>query len=120
MAQGEHRLSFERPIYEMEARVEKLERIASDNPDAREELRLRRRELADLKRKTYNQLKPWETVEVARHPDRPMTTDYLQLVFDEFVELHGDKFFGDDRAVRTGWAKLDTFKVLVVGHQKGK
>ena len=49
-----------------------------------------------------------------------MTTDYLELVFDEFVELHGDKFFGDDRAIRTGWAKLDAFKVMVVGHQKGK
>ena len=49
-----------------------------------------------------------------------MTTDYLELVFDEFVELHGDKFFGDDRAIRTGWAKLDTYKVMVVGHQKGK
>ena len=49
-----------------------------------------------------------------------MTTDYLDLVFDEFVELHGDKFFGDDRAIRTGLAKLDTYKVMVVGHQKGK
>ena len=49
-----------------------------------------------------------------------MTSDYLELVFDEFVELHGDKFFGDDRAMRTGFAKLDTYKVMVVGHQKGK
>jgi len=65
-------------------------------------------------------LEPWQTVEVARHPDRPMTTDYLGLTFDEFVELHGDRFFGDDRAIRTGWAKLDTFKVMVVGHQKGR
>ena len=73
-----------------------------------------------MKKRIYSQLKPWETVEVARHPDRPMTTDYLELVFDEFVELHGDKTFGDDRAIRTGWAKLDTYKVMVVGHQKGK
>ena len=64
--------------------------------------------------------RPWETVEVARHPDRPMTTDYLELVCDEFVELHGDKSFGDDRAIRTGFAKLDQFKVLFVGHQKGR
>ena len=49
-----------------------------------------------------------------------MTEDYLELVFDEFVELHGDKFFGDDRAIRTGWAKLDAYKVMVVGHQKGR
>jgi acetyl-CoA carboxylase carboxyl transferase subunit alpha len=59
-------------------------------------------------------------VQVARHPDRPMLTDYLHLLFDEFVELHGDKFFGDDRALRTGFAKLDRYKVLVAGHYKGK
>ena len=120
MAKSNHRLSFERPIYELEARLEKLEQIASRNPEARNELRRLRRELTDRTKKIYSQLKPWETVAVARHPDRPMTTDYLELVFDEFVELHGDKFFGDDRAIRTGWAKLDTFKVLVVGHEKGK
>lgn len=120
MANGEHRLSFERPIYELEARLEKLERISQDNTQARDDVRRVRRELADLKKLIYGNLKPWETVEVARHPDRPMTTDYLELVFDDFVELHGDKFFGDDRAIRTGWAKIDSFKVLVVGHQKGK
>lgn len=120
MATVEHRLSFERPIYELEARLDKLERLASENSEARNEVRRMRRELIDLKKSIYSNLKPWETVEVARHPNRPMTTDYLELVFDEFVELHGDKCFGDDRAIRTGWAKLDTFKVMVVGHQKGK
>lgn len=120
MAGTEYRLSFERPIYELEARIAKLDSIAQQNPEARNEIRQLRRELVDLKKKIYGNLKPWETVEVARHPDRPMTTDYLELVFDEFVELHGDKFFGDDRAIRSGWAKLDGQKVMVVGHQKGK
>lgn len=120
MATGEYRLSFERPIYELETRLEKLEKLGQRNPEAKNEVRLLRRELTDLKRKIFSQLKPWQTVEVARHPDRPMTTDYLALVFDEFVELHGDKFFGDDRAIRTGWAKLDAHRVMVVGHQKGK
>ena len=64
----------------------------------------------------YATLSPWERVNVARHADRPMTTDYVQLMLDDFVELHGDKFFGDDRALRTGFAKLDRYKVLVVGH----
>ena len=59
-------------------------------------------------------------VEVSRHPNRPQTADYLDRVFDEFVELHGDRFFGDDRAMRTGWAKIDGQKVMVVGHQKGR
>lgn len=98
--------------------MEKLERIKT--PEARNEVHALRRELTELKKRIYSSLKPWETVEVARHPDRPMTTDYLELVFDEFVELHGDKFFGDDQAVRTGWAKLDKHKVMVIGHQKGK
>ena len=87
---------------------------------AQEDVRRLKRELADTKKRIYGNLTPWETVQVARHPDRPMTTDYLELVFDEFVELHGDKFFGDDRAIRTGFAKLDQYKVMVVGHQKGK
>ncbi len=117
---GERKLSFERPIYELEARLEKLERLAQKNPEAQNEFRQLRRELTDTKRRIYASLKPWETVEVARHPDRPQTTDYLELVFDEFVELHGDKLFGDDRAIRTGWAKLDAHRVMVVGHQKGK
>lgn len=120
MATAEHRLSFERPIYELEAQLEKLEKFSRDHPEAKSEISRFRRELIDLKKKIYGNLKPWETVEVARHPDRPMTTDYLELVFDEFVELHGDKFFGDDRAIRTGWAKIDQYRVMVVGHQKGK
>jgi acetyl-CoA carboxylase carboxyl transferase subunit alpha len=120
MAGSEYRLAFERPIYELEARLQKLETKVEQTPEVRDEIRLLRRELVELKRRIYANLKPWEVVEVARHPDRPMTTDYLELVFDEFVELHGDKFFGDDRAIRTGWAKLDAQKVMVVGHQKGK
>ena len=79
-----------------------------------------KRDLTELKKKIFSELSPWETVEVSRHPERPMTTDYLALVFDEFVELHGDKSFGDDRAIRTGFAKLDQYKVMVIGHQKGK
>ncbi len=120
MAASEHWLSFERPICECETQLDKLSKMVEQSPDARNEIRRLRRELVDLKKKIFSQLKPWETVEVARHPDRPMTTDYLELVFDEFVELHGDKFFGDDQAIRTGFAKLDTYKVMVVGHQKGK
>ncbi len=120
MAYPTHCLSFERPIFELEARIQNLDSITAPTPEARDEIRRLRRELTDLKKTIFSQLKPWETVEVARHPERPMTTDYLELVFDEFVELYGDKTFGDDRAIRTGWAKLDTYKVMVIGHQKGK
>lgn len=120
MAVGERRLSFERPIEELQARIAKLERLAQEDPEVRQELQHLRRELIETTRRIYSSLTPWEIVEVARHPDRPMTSDYLELTFDEFVELHGDKLFGDDRAIRTGWAKLENFKVMVVGHQKGK
>jgi|YNPMSStandDraft_1061717.scaffolds.fasta_scaffold09781_2 acetyl-CoA carboxylase carboxyl transferase subunit alpha len=120
MATQEFRLAFERPIYELEARKERLERVQPTTPEIREEIRRLRREILELTRRIYDNLEPWQIVEVARHPDRPMLTDYLSMCFEEFVELHGDKCFGDDRALRTGWAKLDGFKVMVVGHHKGK
>ena len=120
MAIANHRLSFERPIYELEAKLQSLESAGDASPTAREDIRSLKRELTDTKKRVYSSLTPWETVQVARHSDRPMTTDYINLVFDEFVELHGDKFFGDDRALRTGFAKLDQYKVMVIGHQKGK
>ena len=120
MSVANHRLGFERPIYELEAKLAQLEAQGDDTPESHDLIRAHRRELAELKKKIYSQLEPWETVQVARHADRPMTNDYLELVFDEFVELHGDKAFGDDRAIRAGFAKLDQFKVMVIGHQKGK
>jgi len=120
MATTMHQLAFERPIYELEARLAKLEGAGDDAVETRDEIRRLRRELTDLKKKIYSQLEPWQVVQVARHQERPMTTDYLDLVFDDFVELHGDKCFGDDRAIRTGFAKLDEYKVMFIGHQKGK
>ena len=115
-----HRLAFEKPIQEAEVRLASLEAAREKSPAELEQIRTLRREIADLKRTIFSSLTPWQTVQVARHAERPMTTDYLALVFDEFIELHGDKFFGDDRAIRTGFAKLDQYKVLVVGHEKGK
>jgi len=114
------RLTFERPIYDLEDRVALLEASPQKTPEAIEESRKLRREAAELKKKVFSNLEPWQTVEVSRHPDRPMTSDYLNLVFDDFVELHGDKSFGDDRAIITGFAKLGGQKVMVIGHQKGK
>ena len=111
-------LSFESPIFEIEARIEKLKKDTGV-PGVKEEIQNLRRSLLEVQKRIYSTLLPWETVEVARHPDRPQTVEYLGLVFDEFIELHGDRFFGDDQAIRTGWAKLDEYKVMVVGHQKG-
>ena len=113
------RLSFEKPIFELEARIEALKKdsVASE---AREEVARLRKTLLQLQKDVYSSLSPWETVEVARHPNRPQALDYIDMVFDEFVELHGDRFFGDDPAIRTGWAKLDEFKVMVIGQHKGR
>jgi acetyl-CoA carboxylase carboxyl transferase subunit alpha len=119
MSRGLHRLPLEKPIYELEDRIAELE-AAPLGGQQQEELRRLKREVVELKRTIFGSLDPWQTVEVARHPDRPKTSDYLTLVFDEFVELHGDKAYGDDPAMLTGFAKLDRHKVLVIGHQKGK
>ncbi len=116
-----HRLSFEKDIYDLEDLLAKLEAnaIANGQEGASEEVRRIRRELLNLKRKIYSNLTPWQTVEVARHAERPQLLDYIDLIFDEFVELHGDRAFGDDRAIRVGFSRLGDFKVMLVGHQKG-
>ncbi len=114
------RLPFEQPIFELSQQIEELEANDRKTPQLRDRIRGLRKQLNETTKSIYRNLDAWETVRVARHPDRPMLTDYLDLVFDEFVELHGDRFYGDDRALRTGFAKLDEFKVLVAGHQKGK
>lgn len=112
-------LAFEQPIFELEQELETLESEETGNGQSAKVRDLKNR-IADITRDVYANLSPWETVQVARHPNRPYTRDYLNLVFDEFVELHGDRKFGDDRAILTGFAKLDDQKVMVVGHQKGR
>ena len=113
-------LPFEQDIQEMEELLARLEASTEGKDATSEEIRRIRRELVALKREKYGNLTPWETVQFARHPDRPQTCDYINLIFDEFVELHGDRAIGDDRAVRTGFARLGDYRVLVVGHQKGR
>jgi acetyl-CoA carboxylase carboxyl transferase subunit alpha len=113
------RLPFEKEIYEMEELLAKLEADASGRLATSEEIRRMRRELISLKKKKYSNLTPWETVQVARHIDRPQTLDYIDLIFEEFVELHGDRAIGDDRALRTGFARLGDYRIMLIGHQKG-
>ena len=111
-------LPFEKDIQELESVLARLE--AADAPgDTSEEVRRIRRELTSLIRKVYTNLTSWETVLVSRHPERPQTCDYIRMIFDEFVELHGDRAFGDDRAIRTGFARIGDHRVLLVGQQKG-
>jgi acetyl-CoA carboxylase carboxyl transferase subunit alpha len=125
---SDDRLPFEAPIFEMEARLTEMEalyartRAGEEAPKTQAAAQIRglRRELANLKRTIYANLEPWQTVMVSRHRNRPQTRDYIELIFDQFVELHGDRAIGDDHAVVTGLATLGESKVMFVGHQKGK
>ena len=116
---GLTRLPFEREIYEMEDLLARMEANAGDQVGGNEEIRRMRRELVNLKKKIYSTLQPWQTILVARHPQRPQLLDYIELVFEDFVELHGDRAIGDDRAIRCGFARLGEFRVMLIGHQKG-
>ena len=113
-------LDFEDPIAEIQNEIDVFTGASDETAEAAETLRVLKRKLTDTTRDVYKNLSPWQTVQIARHKDRPHTTDYLSLVFDEFVELHGDKLLGDDRAIRVGFATLDGMKVMVLGHQKGR
>lgn len=115
-----YRLSFERPIDDLQAKLAELEGLPDPDAETRDTIRRTRLELTRLKREVFEKLDPWEIVQVARHPQRPHSSDYLELVFDEFVDLHGDRSFGDDPAILTGFAKLDEYKVMFVGQQKGR
>lgn len=122
-------LDFEEPILALEKTIAELEKEPnteesstekSSTEKSEQKLIELRHQLISVTREIYSQLTPWQIVQVSRHKNRPYTRDYLQLAFDEFVELHGDKHFGDDRAMVTGWAKIDQHKVMIVGHQKGR
>ncbi len=113
-------LDFEEPIAKIEAEIAAAEAGNDESAAAAQALRDLRKNLIDTTREIYDNLSPWQTVQVARHKNRPHTTDYLSLVFEEFIELHGDKLFGDDRAIRAGFATIDGTKVMVMGHQKGR
>jgi acetyl-CoA carboxylase carboxyl transferase subunit alpha len=110
---------MESRLGEMEAQYAK-NRAGGDTTKIAEQIRRLRRELAGLKREIYSNLDPWQIVQVSRHQQRPQTRDYLDLIFEQFLELHGDRAFGDDHAIVTGLAHLDDLKVMFVGHQKGK
>ncbi len=112
-------LPFEKDIQDLDAVLAKLEAKTDEQGDTTDEVRRIRRELTNLIRKIYNNLSSWDTVLVSRHQQRPQTVDYIDMIFDEFVELHGDRAIGDDRAIRTGFARIGDHRVLLVGQQKG-
>src|SRR5512144_1721463 len=110
-------LDFERPLLEIERQIEELKKAGGDQAADTGPLE---RQLAELRAEIYRNLTPMQRVQVARHPRRPYSLDYLRTVFTDFVELHGDRLFRDDPAMVGGWARLDGVSVMVIGHQKGR
>ncbi len=116
---GGHSLPFEQPVIELERQIAALER----GPNARDfvdEIKNLQASRDSLLQKIYRNLTAWDIVRVDRHPQRPQTSDYIEMMCRDFCELHGDRHFGDDPAIIAGLGRIGPYKVLIVGHQKGR
>ena len=112
-------LDFEKPIVELEMKLEEMKRL-SDKMDIGSEIIKIEEKVRELKEGIYKNLTRWQRVQLARHPDRPYTLDYIYLMTNNFIELHGDRGYKDDKAIVGGFASIDEFKVMIIGHQKGR
>ena len=114
-------LEFERPILELEAKIQELKQFAEvEKVDFSAEIARLERKVARLQEEVFANLTPWQRTQIARHPSRPYTMDYIRLMLTDFVELHGDRAFADDRAIVGGLARLEGMPLVVIGHQKGR
>ncbi len=114
-------LEFEKPIYGLEAELNKLRKKSEDQEiDLNDEINALESKLDQLKQEIYGELSPWQRVQISRHTDRPFMLDYVNLAFEDFVEVHGDRHVGDDHAMPAGFATIGGIKCAVVGHQKGR
>lgn len=112
-------LDFERPILELEKKIDEMRKYA-DNLDIAEEITTLENKVDTLRESIFSNLTRWQRVQLARHPERPYTLDYIQHMTKDFVELHGDRHFGDDKAIVGGFGTLDDQTVMLIGHQKGR
>ncbi|MEW5843629.1 MAG: acetyl-CoA carboxylase carboxyltransferase subunit alpha [Bacteroidota bacterium] len=112
-------LDFEKPIIELEKKIEEMRKYEG-HLDIADEVSNLEEKVIQLKQNVYDNLTRWQRVQLARHPERPYTLDYIYMITENFIELHGDRLFKDDHAVVAGFAKLDDQKVLIIGHQKGR
>ncbi|MES9844262.1 MAG: acetyl-CoA carboxylase carboxyl transferase subunit alpha [Candidatus Sedimenticola sp. PURPLELP] len=114
-------LEFEQPIAELEAKIEELRLVGDDNEiNIQDEVTRLENKSRALTESIFSNLKPWQVAQLARHPQRPYMFDYIERIFDDFQELHGDRAFADDHAIVGGVARLDGVSVMVIGHQKGR
>lgn len=114
-------LDFEKPILELERKIEELKDLTeTEKIDLSSEIKQLTQRLERLKREIFENLTAWQRVQIARHHQRPYTLDYINLIMKDFVQLHGDRLFSDDKAVVAGLAKVDGRKIMIIGHQKGR
>jgi acetyl-CoA carboxylase carboxyl transferase subunit alpha len=114
-------LDFEQPIVELEEKLEELRRVGTDNEiDIQKEINRLREKSQSLTESIFSKLTDWDISKLSRHPKRPYSLDYIDGVFEGFVELHGDRHYADDAAIVGGMARLDGLPVMVIGHQKGR
>ncbi len=115
------RLDFEKPIIELEGKIKELKSFTSgEQMDFSSEIKKLEEKLKRVKKEIYGNLTAWQKVQIARHPDRPYSLDYISLIMGDFIELHGDRLFSDDKALVAGFARLDDEKIMFMGHQKGR
>jgi len=112
-------LEFEKPIVELENKIEEMKKY-QNNLDISDEIKSLEQKVLKLKKSIYSNLTRWQIVQLARHPERPYTLDYIYSITNDFVELHGDRLYKDDKAIVGGFASIDEHKVMIIGHQKGR
>ncbi|MCK9281437.1 MAG: acetyl-CoA carboxylase carboxyltransferase subunit alpha [Melioribacteraceae bacterium] len=112
-------LEFEKPIIELENKIEEMRKFEG-TLDISDEIKKLEEKVLLLKKNIYDNLTRWQKVQLARHPERPYTLDYIYMMTQDFIELHGDRYFSDDHAIVGGFAKLDEYKIMMIGHQKGR
>lgn len=112
-------LEFEKPLLELEQKIEEMRRM-SDSLDISSEINKLESKVNELRKNIFENLTPWQVVQLARHPERPYTLDYIYLMTENFIELHGDRNYADDKAVVGGFAKLGDRTVMIIGQQKGR
>lgn len=114
-------MEFERPLVELEEKLAELRRLdLSGNPELLAEIEALSADIERLRATTYENLTPWARVQISRHPLRPKTQDYIETLFSDVIELHGDRAFGDDGAIFAGLGRMADHKVVILGHRKGK
>jgi len=114
-------LEFEKPIVDLEKMLEELQQHSTEHEmDFKSEVSRLKKKIDETRNKIYSNLTPWQRVQIVRHPQRPYTLDYIQGICDEFIELQGDRVYGDDKALIGGFARIDGRKFMVLGHQKGR